>query len=93
MVDVIGFTGVFALMSSIPYTSSARAMYFFPSAIYPPVIPFKRGSTKLPRTGASKGAKEAPPSYPKISFLFFGDVFGFTRSRILSQFRLIFFFS
>ena len=93
MVDVIGFTGVFALMSSIPYTSSARTMYFFPSAIYPPVIPFKRGPTKLPRTGASKGAKKAPPSCPKISFLFFGDVFGFTRSRILSQFRLIFFFS
>ena len=84
MVDVIGFTGVSALMSSISYISDARTMYFFPSAIYPPVILFKRGPTKLPRTGASKGAKKVPPSCTKISFLFFYDVFRFTSSRILS---------
>ena len=80
MVDVIGFTGVSALMSSISYTSGARTMYFFPSAIYPPVIPFKRGLTKLPSTGADKGAKKTPPSCTKISFLFFCDFFGFTSS-------------
>ena len=68
-------------------------MYFFSSAIYPPVIPFTRGPTKLPRTGASKGAKKATPSCTKISFFFFFDVFGFTNFRILSRFLLIFLFS
>ena len=91
MVDVIGFTGVSALMSSISYTSGARMMYFFPSANYPPVIPFKRKPTKLPRTGASKGAKRARPSYTKIYFLVFCNVLGFTSSQILSQFLLFFY--
>ena len=58
MVDIIGFTGVSALMSSNSYTPGAKTMYFFPSATYPPVIPFKRGGSKLPRTGASKGARK-----------------------------------
>ena len=93
MVDAIGFADVSALMSSISYNSGATTMYFFPSAIYPTVIPFKRGPTKLPRTGASKRAKKPPPSCTKISFLFFCDVFGFTSSRISSQFLLIFLFS
>ena len=77
MVDGIGFTGVSTLMSSISYTSGARTNYFFSSAIYPPVIPFKTGPTKFPRTSTSKGTKKAP-SCTKISFLFFCDVFGFT---------------
>ena len=93
MVDAIGFTGVSALISSISYRSGATTMYFFSSAIYPPVISFKRGPTKLPRTGASKGAKKAPPSCTKISLFFFFDVFGFTSFRILSRFLLIFLFS
>ena len=93
MVDAIGFTGVSALISSISYTSGATTMHFFCSAIYPPVISFKRGPTKLPRTGASKGAKKAPPSCTKISFFFFFDVLGFTSFRILSRFLLIFLFS
>ena len=92
MVHVIGsFNRVhWCFISS---TSGARMMYFFPSAIYPPVIPFKKGPTKLPRTGASKGTKKAPPSCTKISFLFFCNVSGFTSSRILSWFLLIYFFS
>ena len=92
MVDAIGFTGVSALMSSI-YISGASTMYFFPSSIYPHVIPFKREPTKLRRMGASKRAKKALLSCTKISFLFFDDVFGFTSSRILSQFLFIFLFS
>ena len=50
------------------------------TGVYPPVIPFKRGPTKLPRTGGDKGAKKTPPSGTKISLLFFCDVFGFTSS-------------
>ena len=93
MVGAIGFTGVSALMSSISCTSGATATYYFPSAIDHPVIPFKRGITKLPRIGASKGAKKAPPSCTKIYFLFFCNDLGFTSSQILSQFLLIFLFS
>ena len=76
MVDAIGLTGVSALMSSISYTSGARTMYFFPSVIYLPVIPFKRGPTKLPRTGARKEAKKAPPScfiFLSSTFVMFSD--------------------
>ena len=50
------------------------------TGVYPPVIPFKRGRTKLPRTGGGKGAKKTPPSGTKISLLLFCDVFGFTSS-------------
>ena len=57
MVDAIGFTGVSALMSIISYTSVAPTTYFFPSVIYPTVIPFKRGSTKFAWMGASKGLR------------------------------------
>ena len=93
MVDGIRFIGVSALMSSISYTSGATTTYFFPSAIYSPLILFKRGSTKLTRMVASKGAEKAPPFCTTISFLFFSDVLGFTSFRILSQFMLIFLFS
>ena len=93
MVDAIGFTSVSTLMSSISYTSSATTTCFFPSAIYPLVIPFKRGPIKLPRTGASKGAKKEPSSCTKIYYLFFWDVPAFTSSRILSRFLLNFLFS
>ena len=92
MVDAIGFTGVSALMSSTSYTSGATTTYFFPSAIYPPDIPFKCGPTKLPRTDVSKRAKKAPHFCTGISFLFFCDVLGFTSSQILLQFLLIFLF-
>ena len=91
MFDAIGFTGVSTLISSIPYTSGATAIYFFPSAIYTPLMHFKRGPTKL--LCASKGANKAPPSCTKLSFLFFWGISGFTNSLILSRFLLIFFFS
>ena len=93
MVDAIWFTGVSAFMSSISYTSGAFKMYFFPSAIYPSVIPFNRWPTKFPRMGASKGSKKAPPSWAKISSVFFCGGLGFTSSRILPGFLLIFVFS
>ena len=79
-------TGTSALISSISYTSGATTTYFFPSVIYNPVMLFKRGPTKLPRTDASKGAKKSLPACTKISFLFFCDVLRFMSSRILSPF-------
>ena len=68
-------------MSSISYTSVATRMYFFPSAIYTPATPFKRGPMKLPRTGASEGAKKPPHTCTKISLKLLSD------SRVLESYR------
>ena len=70
MVDAIRFTGVSALISDISYTSGPTTTYFFPSAIYSSMIPFKRVPTKFPRTVVSKGAKKAPPVPKFISSSF-----------------------
>ena len=75
IVNAIGFPGVSPLMSNISYTSGATMVYTFPSAIYLPVMPLKRGPTKIPRAGANKGTMKAPFSHTKIYFLFLCDVF------------------
>ena len=87
MVDVIGLTGVSTLISSISDTSSATTTYLDWSSSTTKLRP-----TKLPKTGASKGAMKAPPSCTKIYFLFFCNVLGFTSSQILMRLLLIYLF-
>ena len=66
---------------------------FLPLSHLPSCNTLQGEPTKLPRMSASKRATKAPPSYTKISFLFFCDVFRFTSSRIASRYLLSFLFS